>query len=106
MMVAEAQTRVTLVAAAPASAKTGLRSEWHADPRENRRFAWISLDGGDNDPVRFWDGVFAALQTIAPKVGDSAQASLHAPGTTIPDHVLPLLVNDLAELTEPVVLVL
>ena len=101
-----AQTRVTLVAAAPGSGKTSLLSEWHADPREPRPFAWISLDAADNDPVRFWDGVFAALQTIAPGMGDAAQASLHAPGTTVADHVLPLLINDLAELTEPVVLAL
>ena len=105
-LVAHAQSRVALVAAAPGSGKTSLLSEWHADPRECRPFAWISLDIADNDPVRFWDGVFAALQTIAPHVGGSAQAALHSPGTTVTDQVLPLLVNDLAELTEPVVLVL
>jgi LuxR family maltose regulon positive regulatory protein len=104
-LIAGAQTRVTLVAAAPGSGKTSLLSEWHADPRENRRFAWISLDAADNDPVRFWDGLFAALQTIAPQIGCSAQAALHSPGTTVPDHVLPLLINDLAELKQPVVFV-
>jgi LuxR family maltose regulon positive regulatory protein len=106
VLIADAQTRVSLVAAAPGSGKTSLLGEWHADTREHRPFAWISLDTADNDPVRFWDGVFAALQTIAPGIGGSAQASLHAPGTTIPDHVLPLLINDLAELAEPIVLVL
>ena len=106
VLVADVETRVTLVAAAPGSGKTSLLSEWHADPGEDRLFAWISLDAADNDPVRFWDGVFAALQTVAPEVGGSAQASLHAPGTTIADQVLPLLINDLADLTEPVVLVL
>jgi ATP/maltotriose-dependent transcriptional regulator MalT len=59
-----------------------------------------------HDPVRFWDGVFAAVQTIAPHVGGSAQAALHSPGTTVTDQVLPLLINDLAELAEPVVIVL
>ena len=105
-LVAGAQSRVTLVAAAPGSGKTSLLSEWHADPREHRPFAWISLDSADNDPVRFWDGVVAALQTTAPRIGDSAQAALHSPGTTVTDQVLPLLINDLAELPEPVVLVL
>jgi ATP/maltotriose-dependent transcriptional regulator MalT len=104
-LIAHAQSRVALVAAAPGSGKTSLLSEWHADPREHRPFAWISLDAADNDPVRFWDGVFAALQTIAPTVGGSARAALHSPGTTVTDQVLPLLINDLAELTEPVVLV-
>jgi LuxR family maltose regulon positive regulatory protein len=106
MLIAGAETRVTLVAAAPGSGKTTLLSEWHSDARENRAFAWISLDAGDNDPVRFWDGVFAALQTIAPAIGASAQTALHSPGTTVADHILPLLVNDLAGLTEQVVLVL
>jgi ATP/maltotriose-dependent transcriptional regulator MalT len=105
-LIAAAQTRVTLVAAPPGSGKTCLLSEWHSDLREHRLFAWISLDAADNDPVRFWDGVFAALQTTVPHIGCSAQAALHSPGTTVPDHVLPLLINDLAELTQPVVLVL
>jgi len=105
-LIAHAQSRVTLVAAAPGSGKTSLLSEWHADPRESRPFAWISLDPADNDPVRFWDGVFAALQTTAPDIGGSAQSALHSPGTTVTDQVLPLLINDLAELSEPVVIVL
>jgi len=101
-----AGTRVTLVSAAAGSGKTSLLSEWHSDPHELRPFAWISLDPADNDPVRFCDGVLAALQTIAPDLGTSAQASLHSPGTTLEDHVLPLLVNDLAGFGEPLVLVL
>jgi LuxR family maltose regulon positive regulatory protein len=105
-LIAGGRTRVTLVAAAPGSGKTSLLSEWHADPREPRPFAWISLDAADNDLVRFWDGVFAALQTVAPDTGNAAQGSLHSPGTTVADHVLPLLINDLAELAEPVVVVL
>ena len=105
-LIANAQSRVALIAAAPGSGKTSVLSEWHADPRELRPFAWISLDTADNDPVRFWDGVFAAMQTTAPGIGGSAQAALHSPGTTVTDQVLPLLINDLAELTEPVVLVL
>jgi LuxR family maltose regulon positive regulatory protein len=105
-LIAHARSRVALVAAGPGSGKTSLLSEWHADSRERRPFAWISLDSADNDPVRFWDGAFAALQTTAPGIGGSAQAALHSPGTTVTDQVLPLLINDLAELTEPVVLVL
>jgi LuxR family transcriptional regulator, maltose regulon positive regulatory protein len=105
-LIASGPTRVTLVAAAPGSGKTSLLSEWHADGHETREFAWISLDAADNDLVRFWDGVLAALQTIAPNLGVAAQASLHSPGATVPDHVLPLLVNDLADISRPIVLVL
>ena len=56
--------------------------------------------------MRFWDGILAALQTISPHIGGSAQAALHSPGTTVQDHVLPLLINDLAALPAPLVLVL
>ena len=99
-------TRLTLLDAPPGSGKTSLLSQWHADPREVRPFAWISLDGADNDPVRFWDGVIAALRTVVPDVGADAQTALHSPGTTVGDHVLPLLVNELAALGKPLVLVL
>jgi LuxR family maltose regulon positive regulatory protein len=105
-LIAGAGTRLTLVSAPAGSGKTSLLSEWHADPDERRSFAWISLDPADNDPVRLWDGVLAALQTISPRIGGSAQSALHSPGTTVEDHALPLLINDLAMLSEPVVLVL
>jgi uncharacterized protein YggE len=41
-------------------------------------FAWISLDEGDNDPVRLCAYVVAALQRIQPDVGQTAQAMLQA----------------------------
>lgn len=105
-LVEGAHTRVTLLSAPAGSGKTSLLSEWHSDAREQRPFAWISLDAADNDPVRFWDEVLAALATITCDVGASAEAALHSPGTTVENHVLPLLINDLATLSEPVVLVL
>jgi LuxR family transcriptional regulator, maltose regulon positive regulatory protein len=83
-----------------------LLSEWHADPEERRPFAWVSLDAADNDPVRFFDGLIAALQTVQSDLGALAQTALHSPGTTLEDHVLPLLINDLAALSERLVLVL
>src|SRR5690242_17650256 len=75
-LIGGAQIRLTLLAAPAGAGKTSLLSEWHADPEERRRFAWISLDAADNDPVRFWDGLLAALQTISPAIGSSAQATL------------------------------
>src|SRR5439155_14995808 len=66
----------------------------------------LSLDPADNDSVRFWDCVIAALQTVVPKIGASAQAMLHGPGATTRDQALPHLVNELATLRRPLVLVL
>jgi LuxR family maltose regulon positive regulatory protein len=105
-LIAGAATKLTLIDALPGSGKTSLLSEWHASPSERRSFAWLSLDGADNDPVRFCGGLIAALQTVIEDLGSSAQTALHSPGATLQDHVLPLLINDLAGISDFVVLVL
>ena len=65
-------TRLTLLSAPAGFGKSTLLSEWiqrrgevlsppgaHTAPL---RFAWLSLDRGDNAPSRFWAYVIAALQ--------------------------------------------
>jgi len=44
--------KLTLISAPAGFGKTTLLSEWVAGC--DRPFAWVSLDKGDNDPVRFW----------------------------------------------------
>jgi LuxR family maltose regulon positive regulatory protein len=105
-LVDSSQSRLTLVAAPAGSGKTSLLAEWHFDPREQRPFAWISLDAADNDPVRFWDGVIAALRTVDPAVGVTAESALHSPGMTIAEHMLPGLINELSEGDQSIVLAL
>jgi LuxR family maltose regulon positive regulatory protein len=68
--------------------------------------AWLSLDEGDNDPVRFLLYLVAALQTVVPTVGAGVAASLQAPQPPPIEALLPLLLNELATLPQPVVLVL
>jgi len=46
--------------------------------------AWVSLDSADNDPLRFWSYVIAALDTLAPGVGAPALALLQSPQ---PPHI-------------------
>ena len=106
VLIAGAGRKLTLVDAPAGSGKTSLLIEWQATPDESRSFAWLSLDSADNDPVRFWDCVIAALENVAPGIGASAQASLHGPGASISDQVLPLLINELATLDRAMVLVL
>ena len=43
----------------------------------DRRAAWLSLDEGDNDPVRFWTYAIAAIQAVDPAVGDQARQITH-----------------------------
>src|SRR5438270_6382115 len=98
--------RLILVSAPAGAGKTTLLASWHADPQERREFAWLSLDDRDNDAVRFWGGVLAALRTIVPGFGDGVDGALRAPGADITELAMPMLVNALTELPRRVVLVL
>ena len=54
-IIARPDVRLTLIDAPVGYGKTTLLSEWHASPAEQRSFARLSLDPGDNDPVRFFE---------------------------------------------------
>jgi LuxR family transcriptional regulator, maltose regulon positive regulatory protein len=68
--------------------------------------AWLSLDETDNDPTRFFGNVIAALDRIAPGVGDHALTMLRSPTPAPMEVVLGALLDDLAELPHECVLVL
>jgi LuxR family maltose regulon positive regulatory protein len=98
--------KLTLVSAPAGFGKTTLLSEWHASsPGRALSFAWVLLDEQDNDPVRFWSYVLAALEMVRPGIGESARALLHAlppPGAAavgdrsrLLQAVLTALINDL-----------
>src|SRR5207249_4690047 len=70
------------------------------------RFAWISLDAGDQDPARFWCYVVAAIRCRHAEFGNRVLAALQAPGADPADVALPRLANELGALPEPVTLVL
>ena len=66
----------------------------------------MSIDRDDNDPVRFWAHVIAAIATVSPGVGEASLQVLTAPGAKDADGVLTPLINDLVWLAAPVTLVL
>src|SRR5579859_6770042 len=66
---------VTIISAPAGFGKTTLVSEWV----NQKKVAWLSLDAGDNDPMRFLAYLVAALQTVAPNVGAEALARLQSP---------------------------
>src|SRR3954469_1911822 len=105
-LAAEADGRLTLVCAPAGWGKSLLLAGWHASEAERRPFAWVSLDPGDDDPVRFWSYVIGALRTVEPGLGDAALAALPTAGPALLEAVLPMLVNELAEIPRPIVLVL
>jgi len=96
---------MTLVSAPAGFGKTTLLSDWLR--QADRAAAWLSLDEGENDPVRFLAYLIAALQRIDPDIGQTAQAMLYAPrGESQPEPLLTTLINDIVANAEPFLLVL
>ena len=103
--------RLTLISAPAGFGKTTLLSQCVAhcarSARERAapeiRVAWLSLDREDNDPVRFWRYVVAALQAalqaIQPEFGRSALAALQATPPAPIEDVLVDLINEVTNAT-------
>jgi len=96
--------KLTLVSAPAGFGKTTLLSE--CVHRCGRTAAWLSLDEGDNEPKRFLAYLIAALQKIVPKIEEGLLISLEATSSTDTESVLTRLVNNLSEISWPVILVL
>ena len=95
----EGRERGLVLACAPAGyGKTVLLAEWVRRGRDP--VAWLSLDAGDNDPVRFWRHIVAALGRVRP--GISARMG-PLPGFPPPTSFEPLvtaLINEVAGQTD------
>ncbi len=102
-----ATAKLILVDAPAGFGKTTLVAQWSASPLESRPFAWLSLDDADNDPGRLWWHVVCALQRACRDL-EAAEVlqALRVPVPDIEGTVLPLLLNELARLSAPVVLAL
>ncbi len=101
----EGLTRKLILVAAPAGfGKTTLAAEWIAA----RRYpvAWVSLDAGDNDPIRFWRYVVTACRAFDPAIGRSALAALHMVQQPSPEAILIPFINELAQLSSHSILAL
>jgi LuxR family maltose regulon positive regulatory protein len=98
--------RLGLVVAPAGWGKSSLLASWWAQHPARNRCGWFSADASDNDPGRFWAYVLAALAPTGPGLGEAAGRLLSAPGTTVLGEVVPALLNDLADQTEPVTLVI
>jgi LuxR family transcriptional regulator, maltose regulon positive regulatory protein len=99
------QAKLCLVAAPAGSGKTTLLAQWQA-VAGGGRVAWVSLEESDNDPTRFWTVVIEALGTVEPGVGTFALEALRGPSVELERVVVPSLVNDLATVGAPLVLIL
>ncbi|XEC95960.1 LuxR C-terminal-related transcriptional regulator [Paenibacillus tarimensis] len=96
--------KLTLVSASAGFGKTTLICEWLSGCE--RPGAWLSLDEGDSDPVRFMTCLVAALQTIAGHVGAGVLSMLQSPQRPPAQSILTFLLNDIASIRDAFILVL
>ncbi|MDI7275625.1 MAG: LuxR C-terminal-related transcriptional regulator [Anaerolineae bacterium] len=102
--------RLTLVSAPAGFGKSSILAEWvqHVAARGEAGpgIAWLYLDAGDNDPVRFLSCVIVALQRAVPGVASDLVAALRSPQPPAAEAVITALVNELAPIPRSFVLVL
>lgn len=102
---AHMQNKLVLLSAPAGSGKTTVLCEWAAQC--SWPVAWLSLEDSDNDPVRFWTYILAALEhTFQPGIGKGAQALLHMRPPVSIEAVVTELVNAIASRSQDVTLVL
>lgn len=99
------ERKLTLLSAPPGFGKTTLAGQW-LTTIQNPRVAWVSLDTGDNDPVRFWNYVITACQPFDPAIGRSSLDLLRTSQQPSFEIVLTTFINELAQLPDRSVLVL
>jgi LuxR family maltose regulon positive regulatory protein len=104
------QRRLTLISAPAGFGKTTLVASWlHGLSKRQLlapRIGWLSLEEDDNDLVRFLSYFISAWQTIESGMGQTARQLLEMPRVPQPNHLMTLLLNDLAQLPQQSILVL
>lgn len=107
-----------LVSAPAGFGKTTLVSDWvqnlqkddtNQDSSIAGQITWLSLDEADNDPTQFLRYFIAALnqiETIYTPIGNGALGMLQSPQPPMPRTIMTSLINEIAAITEKVILVL
>jgi LuxR family transcriptional regulator, maltose regulon positive regulatory protein len=96
--------KLLLISAPAGFGKTTVFSEWLRQIQ--KPVTWLSLDEGDNDPLRFWSYVVAALQQIQPEIGEATLALLQSPEPVPFEAFIIPLINEIADLKTEIVFVL
>ena len=106
---------LTLVSASAGSGKTTLLSSWVASLLLEKAgtahttrpaIAWLSLEELDDDPIRFWELVIAALRRFRPTLGEIALTLLHSPQSLPFSTILIALLHEFERGTQEMILVL
>src|SRR3954453_6822068 len=97
-------TPIVMLCAGPGYGKTTALAQW-ALSREDRPFAWVSLDQHDNDPVVLLTYVAVALDRVA-SIDHGVFEALASRGASVEATVIPRLGAALAGVDPPVLLAL
>ena len=95
---------LTLISAPAGFGKTTLISTWVAGCEPP--VAWLSLDEGDSDPARFLAYLVAALQNVAPDIGEGVLKALRSPQPPPTEAILTTLLNEITAWGDNFILVL
>lgn len=96
--------KLILVSAPGGYGKTTLISDWI---NQNKiPAAWLSLDGGDNDPAVFLGYVIAGIQSLHADFGQSALRLLNSPNSPSFESITSLLINEILSFDQNLLLIL
>ncbi|HEU0295309.1 MAG TPA: LuxR C-terminal-related transcriptional regulator [Anaerolineales bacterium] len=98
--------RVTLVSAPAGFGKTTIIRQWITATELGKPFGWLSLDDGDNDPVRFLIYLVSAIQKVNAEIGKTILAALNS--SQIPPllDLVETLINEISFEAKPFLIVL
>ncbi|HTI15164.1 MAG TPA: AAA family ATPase [Dictyobacter sp.] len=98
---------LTLISAQAGSGKTTLLSTWAKSlAADHEHIAWVSLDDGDNEPLRFWSYILTALDQQEPGHFTALVKTLHTPPVPSLQSIAHKLINTLAQSKEHWLLIL
>ena len=100
---AATEGELVLVCGPAGFGKSSLLADWVRGDR--RAVAWLSLDAADNDPVRFWRHVAAALNEVRPGIAERVGALVSASASTSFVPAVTALVNELEAVPDDIALV-
>jgi LuxR family maltose regulon positive regulatory protein len=100
------QGPLTLIAAPAGYGKTTLLGEWRANAGTPPLVAWLSLDAGDNDPVRFLLYLTAAIDQVHANLTKNTRLLLQSPELPAIEVIGTTLLNELSAFSGDLILAL
>lgn len=101
----EISGKKVIALSAPAGfGKTALISEWIR--HTNLPAGWVSLEYSENDPMRFWEYVFAALESANPVLSRNSYGLLESVQLSSVESIVVPFIQEISKLPSNLILVL